>query len=118
MDEVPRGCQITIVSDSCHSGGLVQDAEEQIGESTKTSSEGQGSGFGFKNFLQKTVDDALVSRGVHLPSKFRPHHRQEEDSEDQEVDAGYGDRGYMKSRSLPLSTLIDHLCNTFSEILH
>lgn len=109
VDEVPRGCQITIVSDSCHSGGLVQDAEEQIGESTNSSSEGQGSGFGFKNFLHRTVDDALESRGVHIPSKFRPHRRQEEDFDDQEVDSGYGDRGYMKSRSLPVSTLIEIL---------
>ncbi|KAK1367323.1 Metacaspase-4 [Heracleum sosnowskyi] len=76
VDEVPRGCQITIVSDSCHSGGLVQDAEEQIGESTKSSSEGQG---------------------------------QEEDFDDQEVDSGDGDRGYTKSRSLPVSTLIEIL---------
>lgn len=35
VDKVPEGCRITIVSDSCHSGGLIDEAKEQIGESTK-----------------------------------------------------------------------------------
>ena len=30
---VPEGCRITIVSDSCHSGGLIEQAKEQIGNS-------------------------------------------------------------------------------------
>ena len=30
---VPEGCQITIISDSCHSGGLIEQAKEQIGKS-------------------------------------------------------------------------------------
>lgn len=36
VEQVPEGCQITIVSDSCHSGGLIDEAKEQIGESTTT----------------------------------------------------------------------------------
>lgn len=32
---VPIGCRITIISDSCHSGGLIEQAEEQIGDSTE-----------------------------------------------------------------------------------
>ncbi|KAL1823056.1 hypothetical protein ACET3Z_009834 [Daucus carota] len=110
VDKVPRGCRITIVSDSCHSGGLVQDVEEQIGESTNSSSDKKDeSSSGFKNFLHRTVDDALESRGVHLPSGLRPHRGQKEDVDDEEVDLGYGDRGYVKSRSLPVSTLVDIL---------
>ncbi|XP_052206611.1 LOW QUALITY PROTEIN: metacaspase-6-like [Diospyros lotus] len=35
VNEVPKGCRITIVADSCHSGGLIANAKEQIGESTK-----------------------------------------------------------------------------------
>ncbi|XP_052206537.1 metacaspase-6-like isoform X2 [Diospyros lotus] len=35
VNEVPKGCRITIVADSCHSGGLIAYAKEQIGESTK-----------------------------------------------------------------------------------
>ena len=33
--KVPDGCLLTIVSDSCHSGGLIDKAKEQIGNSTK-----------------------------------------------------------------------------------
>lgn len=35
VDKVPEDCSITIVSDSCHSGGLIDATKEQIGESTK-----------------------------------------------------------------------------------
>ncbi|CBI24133.3 unnamed protein product, partial [Vitis vinifera] len=87
VDKVPEGCRITIVSDSCHSGGLIDEAKEQIGESTRLQQEQEsGSGFGFKSFLHQTED---VDEGG--------------------VDAEYGDRGYVKSRSLPLSTLIEIL---------
>ncbi|KAL8126663.1 hypothetical protein AgCh_013791 [Apium graveolens] len=109
VDEIPHGCRMTIVSDSCHSGGLIQDVEEQIGESTNSSSEKQDSGSGFKHFLHRTVDDALESRGVHFPSGLRPHHGHQDNVGDQEVDLGNGDRGYVKSKSLPVSTLIDIL---------
>ncbi|KAL0443102.1 UNVERIFIED_CONTAM: Metacaspase-4 [Sesamum latifolium] len=63
VDKVPEGCQITIVSDSCHSGGLIDEAKEQIGESTKQNrEESHESGFGFKNFLRRSVEDAIESR--------------------------------------------------------
>ncbi|KAA8523386.1 hypothetical protein F0562_009810 [Nyssa sinensis] len=115
VDQVPEGCRITIVSDSCHSGGLIDDTKEQIGESTKQASGSQGSGFEFKSFLHQTVEDAFQSRGIHLPSGLRHHHRKHnEDEDDVDVDdrefkGEYGDRGYVKSRSLPLSTLIEIL---------
>ncbi|KAJ0267000.1 hypothetical protein HA466_0008950 [Hirschfeldia incana] len=35
VSHVPKGCSFTFVSDSCHSGGLIDSAEEQIGESFK-----------------------------------------------------------------------------------
>lgn len=31
--KVKNGCQLTIISDSCHSGGLIEEVKEQIGES-------------------------------------------------------------------------------------
>ncbi|EOA37332.1 hypothetical protein CARUB_v10011040mg [Capsella rubella] len=31
--KVEKGCQLTIISDSCHSGGLIEEVKEQIGES-------------------------------------------------------------------------------------
>ena len=98
---------MTIVSDSCHSGGLIDEAKEQIGESTKGegNGSGSGSGFGFKSFLKQSVGDAFESRGIHIP--HRRHHEEEE--EDVDRDIAYGEHGYVKSRSLPLSTLIEIL---------
>ncbi|XAR56930.1 hypothetical protein NMG60_11037593 [Bertholletia excelsa] len=110
VDLVPEGCRITIVSDSCHSGGLIDNAKEQIGESTRPASQEHESGFGFKSFLHKTVEDAFESRGIHLPSGLRHHHHnQEEDLGVREVEVESGEWSYLKSRSLPLSTLIEIL---------
>ncbi|KAK4595101.1 hypothetical protein RGQ29_018743 [Quercus rubra] len=107
VDQIPEGCRLTIVSDSCHSGGLIDEAKEQIGESTKGegNGSGSGSGFGFKSFLKQSVGDAFESRGIHIP--HRRHHEEEE--EDVDRDIAYGEHGYVKSRSLPLSTLIEIL---------
>ncbi|RZC46821.1 hypothetical protein C5167_039770 [Papaver somniferum] len=99
VDQVQEGCRITIVSDSCHSGGLIDEAKEQIGESTKSRGEEQSSGFGFKHFLHRRVNDAWESRGIHLPSG----HRRGEEEEELEED------GPVKNRSLPISTLIEIL---------
>ena len=99
---------MTIVSDSCHSGGLIDEAKEQIGESTNRegngSGSGSGSGFGFRNFLKQSVEDAFESRGIRIP-----HHRHHEEDEDVDRDIAYGEHGYVNSRSLPLSTLIEIL---------
>ncbi|KAJ7982106.1 Metacaspase [Quillaja saponaria] len=109
VDRVPRGCKITIVSDSCHSGGLIDEAKEQIGESSKGEDDDEsGSGFGFKNFLRQKVGDAFESRGIHV-SGLHHHKHKDDDDEDREVEIAEGEYGYVKSRSLPLSTLIDVL---------
>ncbi|KAL3360197.1 hypothetical protein AABB24_016610 [Solanum stoloniferum] len=112
VDKVPEGCRITIVSDSCHSGGLIDKAKEQIGESHKQGDddEGHGSGFGFKNFLRRNVEDAFESRGIHIPLR---HHRREEEEENfaesSVIETEDGDQVHVKSKSLPLSTLIEIL---------
>lgn len=41
MQKVPDGCLFTMVSDSCHSGGLIDKTKEQIGSSTKQSKKAQ-----------------------------------------------------------------------------
>lgn len=41
VEQFPEGCQITIISDSCHSGGLIDEAKEQIGESSNTTKPNQ-----------------------------------------------------------------------------
>jgi hypothetical protein len=84
VEKVPKGCRITIVSDSCHSGGLIEAAKEQIGDSTKEGGHNNSSS-GFKSFLSRTVED--TSKKSH----------------------DIGDHSYVKNRSLPLSTLIEML---------
>ncbi|PIA37652.1 hypothetical protein AQUCO_03000301v1 [Aquilegia coerulea] len=102
VDNVPQGCRITIVSDSCHSGGLIDEAKEQIGESTKQAEEQDGSSF--KDFLHQTVSTAFESRGIHLPLG-EGRHRRRHDDDDSEAEQQDG----HVSRSLPLSTLIEIL---------
>ncbi|KQK05597.1 metacaspase-5 [Brachypodium distachyon] len=115
VQKVPNGCLFTIVSDSCHSGGLLDKAKEQIGHSTKLKQVKQGkreersdSGTGFRSFLKETVRDAFESRGVHLPQ----HGHQQSghiDSEAEEPEIDSGTDGSIKNRSLPLSTFIEML---------
>ncbi|KAJ1442443.1 Caspase-like domain superfamily [Sesbania bispinosa] len=110
VDGVPRGCKLTIISDSCHSGGLIEEAKEQIGESTKGEEQHSSSGFGLSSFLHRTVEDAIESRGFHIPSALRHHGRRDDDEvEDRDIELPHGNYGYVKNRSLPLSTLIDIL---------
>ncbi|PWA63031.1 Peptidase C14, caspase catalytic [Artemisia annua] len=94
VDKVPPGCRITIVSDSCHSGGLIDDAKEQIGDSCKDESgdnkEESGSGSGIGNFIQRTGDA--------LKSAF---HRDNAGDEVQD--------SAVINRALPLDTIIDIL---------
>ncbi|CAN6553732.1 hypothetical protein FF1_004347 [Malus domestica] len=112
VDQLPAGCRLTIVSDSCHSGGLIDEAKEQIGESTKgRGRESSSGGGGFKNFLKDRAEDALESRGIHIPSALRHgrHKEEEEKTEDREIETEDGVRVRVKGRSLPLSTLIEIL---------
>ncbi|KAK4837117.1 hypothetical protein QYF36_002930 [Acer negundo] len=111
VDQVPEGCRITIVSDSCHSGGLIDEAKEQIGESTNRQEQGSSSGFGFKSFLKQSVQGAFESRGIHIPSELLHHRRRQDDDDDEEreVESDFSERGYVKNKSLPISTLIEIL---------
>ncbi|KAG6391944.1 hypothetical protein SASPL_149708 [Salvia splendens] len=93
VDKVPSGCQITIVSDSCHSGGLIDESKEQIGESHRKSGdddddedEDEKESGGFRNYLRRKV-------GLG----------QSKDNEEEEEVEG------VKNKSLPISTLIELL---------
>lgn len=107
VDQVPEGCCLTIVSDSCHSGGLIDEAKEQIGESTRKNNQDEEHGFGFKNFLHQTIHGAFESRGIHIPT-HRSHNEEGEEEASDVQPLPDGD-GYMKNKSLPLSTLIELL---------
>jgi len=98
VEKVPKSCRITIVSDSCHSGGLIESAKEQIGESTKEG--GQNSSPGFKNFLHRAVD-------TEIPTELC--HQYKSDIGEKDVELHHVNHRYVKNRALPLSTLIDIL---------
>ncbi|KAF7835797.1 putative caspase [Senna tora] len=53
VKEVPRGCRMTIVADSCHSGGLIGETKEQIGDSTKLGDEKS-------HHLHSTMGEAII----------------------------------------------------------
>ncbi|KAK1413366.1 hypothetical protein QVD17_35138 [Tagetes erecta] len=92
VDKVPQGCTLTIVSDSCHSGGLIDEAKEQIGESYEDCENGDDTtepGF-VGNIIQKTGDA--------LKSAF---------SRDDVGDQVEGTT--TENRSLPLDTLVEIL---------
>ncbi|ESW05450.1 hypothetical protein PHAVU_011G180200 [Phaseolus vulgaris] len=110
VDGVPSGCKLTIVSDSCHSGGLIDGAKEQIGNSTKGEGQHSGSGFGLSSFLRRTVEDAIESRGIHIPSSLRHHrHKHDDEADDRDIELPHEQYGHVKNRSLPLSTVIEIL---------
>uniref|UniRef100_J3M8I1 Peptidase C14 caspase domain-containing protein n=1 Tax=Oryza brachyantha TaxID=4533 RepID=J3M8I1_ORYBR len=119
VQKVPGDCLFTIVSDSCHSGGLLDKTKEQIGHSTKQNqtqqskreAERSDSGSGFRSFLKETlketVRDAFESRGVHIPHRQGSHRN--DDGEEPNTDSSSRGGDGIKNRSLPLSTLIEML---------
>nr|XP_043627181.1 metacaspase-4-like isoform X2 [Erigeron canadensis] len=112
VEQVPHGCRITIVSDSCHSGGLIHEAKEQIGLSYNVQQEDSGSGFGFTSFLFKIAENVLESCSICLPfglwqKGLEDEVEEEQEKEVEEVNYTRGPR--FKNRSLPLPTLVDIL---------
>ncbi|KFK42338.1 hypothetical protein AALP_AA2G243400 [Arabis alpina] len=108
VEKVPKDAHITIISDSCHSGGLIDEAKEQIGESTKKKNKkktkkesGNSSKHGIKDLVLDVVEEALESKGLHIP-----HHKGEE-TKTKEIDQL--ENVHVVNKSLPLQTLIDIL---------
>lgn len=116
VDKVPQGVTLTLISDSCHSGGLVNNAKEQIGESSQhggvqAKREGSGIREGLRGFLSDKLHGALEDRGIDISSfghSHSRHHRvREQDEYFQQVP--YEGEGVVKSRALPISTLVEIL---------
>ncbi|MCO5613260.1 hypothetical protein L7F22_067536 [Adiantum nelumboides] len=118
VDKVPHGVTLTLISDSCHSGGLVNNAKEQIGESSQhggghVQAKREGSGFreGLRGFLSDKIHGALEERGIDVHglghSNSRHHRLREQDEYFQQVP--YEGDGFVKSRALPISTLLEIL---------
>ncbi|KAH7446988.1 hypothetical protein KP509_01G085300 [Ceratopteris richardii] len=132
VDRVPKGVQFTLISDSCHSGGLVNNAKEQIGESTRLGGSVVGAAVavkspakkppgkkrelglteGLKSFVSEKVHAVLEDRGISppdlgLPRMSHQHAYQDQDEYFQSVP--YEGEGNVKSRSLQVSTLLEIL---------
>ncbi|VAH08787.1 unnamed protein product [Triticum turgidum subsp. durum] len=94
--KVPDGCLFTMVSDSCHSGGLIDKTKEQIGNSTKQSKAQQqrppSAGANLCASLLGAVRGALEYVGIRLGRRAKQ--------------AGSPAGTATTSRSLPLSTYI------------
>jgi hypothetical protein len=111
--KVPDGCIFTIVSDSCHSGGLIDKAKEQIGNSTRQNKTEHPAErvtrhpFGACAFLLRIVHGVFDSLGIHLPRLVQ--------SGGTETNTKAGVSAHaasIKSRSLPLSAFIKMLRET------
>jgi hypothetical protein len=100
VEKVPKDAHITIISDSCHSGGLIDEAKEQIGESTKKMTKKDSSGLGIKGLVLGAVEEALESHKIHT---HHHHHKEETNIKEIEQEVHVG------NKSLPLQTLIDIL---------
>jgi len=117
VQKIPSGCLFTIVSDSCHSGGLLDKTKEQIGHSTKLNQtqrreleERPASDTSFREFLKDTVRDVFESKGIHLPHRSHSHRQGHGDDDDAEESRYINTAdAHVKNRSLPLSTLIEML---------
>ncbi|KAJ4874423.1 Metacaspase-5 [Raphanus sativus] len=100
VEKVPKDAHITIISDSCHSGGLIDEAKEQIGESTKKKKKkpkkesGGSSRLGIKDFVLETVEE---------------EEEEEETNIKENIELENGEKVHVGNKSLPIQTLIDIL---------
>ncbi|XP_039837724.1 metacaspase-6-like [Panicum virgatum] len=120
--KVPDGCLFTMVSDSCHSGGLIDKTKEQIGNSTKQSKKNQhppsasGTCTCTCTSLLRIIRGAVDSLGAHLPCHGRHGHKQSTQNGGKETGANaeaesstIAGATTTTSRSLPLPTFIEML---------
>ncbi|GJM88962.1 hypothetical protein PR202_ga05549 [Eleusine coracana subsp. coracana] len=101
-----------MVSDSCHSGGLIDKTKEQIGNSTKQSKIQQRergtrppSDAGVRSSLLRILRGAFESLVIHRCG----HHHNQSGAEAGIPDAETTSASVVSNRSLPLSTFIEML---------
>ncbi|KAF8715905.1 hypothetical protein HU200_026865 [Digitaria exilis] len=121
--KVPDGCLFTIVSDSCHSGGLIDKAKEQIGNSTRqnrsqeppdqrqeTRPPSHASLLGIVHGVFESLRTHLLRRGSQQSSHNIQSNGTELDIKTEaEAEANAHAIASVKSRSLPLSSFIELL---------
>lgn len=123
VDRVPRGASFTMVSDSCHSGGLIDKTKEQIGSSTKQSKiqqrerelrrqQAPSPGTCSCASLLQIALRHLPRRGGQriIGSRSRDGVGEDQPPRSQaELLAADATRAGIKNRSLPLSTFVEML---------
>ncbi|CAL4901453.1 unnamed protein product [Urochloa decumbens] len=123
--KVPDGCLFTMVSDSCHSGGLIDKTKEQIGNSTRQSKAQQHRGRGMNpppasctctcTPLPRIIHGAFKSLGIHLPchghklQSTQDGGKDKPDAKTTESQPPANAAATTTSRSLPLPTFIEML---------
>lgn len=98
--EVKKGCLLTIISDSCHSGGLIEEAKEQIGESYVNKPRSR-----IVTFLVSIVRSLLTTCGISSNDSQRGSGGGH-DSFTRESELEDGETVDMKTRYLPLDSYI------------
>ncbi|WZZ58781.1 hypothetical protein YC2023_058888 [Brassica napus] len=95
--EVKEGCLLTIISASCHSGGLIEETKEQMGESHVNKPKS-----GVLNFLASIVRSFPTTCGISND----PHRESGggHDSFTRETELEDGETVDMKTRYLPLDS--------------
>lgn len=97
VDRLPQGVSFTILADSCHSGGLLQHAKEQIGHScTKKAKYSEGSN------SSRSHDTTAHQDYIDDDAKYQH--------------IAHNWPGTVKNRALPLSTLLKILQQKNPEI--
>lgn len=100
--EVKEGCLLTIISASCHSGGLIEETKEQMGESHVNKPKS-----GVLNFLASIVRSFPTTCGISND----PHRESGggHDSFTRETELEDGETVDMKTRYLPLDSYVSLL---------
>ncbi|KAG2324482.1 hypothetical protein Bca4012_038992 [Brassica carinata] len=101
VDQVPEGCKLTFISDSCHSGGLIDGAKEHIGESTNKNRNQEPKAHFFEleilNFFYSLLMKLFVFCGI-----WSSHEEQDKIEITDRIEVG-------KSRYLPMESFINIL---------
>ncbi|CAN8312308.1 unnamed protein product [Cochlearia groenlandica] len=99
--EVKTGCRLTIISDSCHSGGLIEKVKEQIGESHVNPPKS-----GISKFLTSLLKSLVSTCGLSSSQRGRGG---DQENFIRKIELEDGETVDVKTRYLPLDSYISLL---------
>lgn len=103
MNQLPEGCRLTVVSDSCHSGGLIDKTKEQIGESTEFHEDPDAPPpENNEEEPTETVDEETAER-----EEYADEEEQAEKAEEEEAAEYGGADCNVKNRAISLRDLVE-----------